>query len=178
MAPIPKIALIFCVGWQSIGAEIETAIRDRGRGEYVTMKTHLLRVALVGIAGAVGIGTVAAQTASCRAELDKNGQARLEVIQRINAFQKKRPTAKVACGTFNELVAVEAKMLKWMDDNKEWCQLPDPFVEDFRKGTAQGVKARGQVCAAAKREAAGGGGGAAPRGPAPGSGIPLPKGAL
>lgn len=143
----------------------------------MTMKTRVLRAALASVTGALLVGSAAAQTASCRADLDKHGQERLDVIQRINAFQKKRPTAKVACSAFNQLVAVEAKMLKWMEDNKEWCQIPEPFIEDFRKGTAQGVKARGQTCAAAKREAEGGGA-AAPRGPAPGSGIPLPKGAL
>ncbi|MCA0401678.1 MAG: hypothetical protein LCH38_12785 [Proteobacteria bacterium] len=137
-----------------------------------------LRVAFALLGLGMASAPTFALTASCQAELDKNGAERLAVIQRINNFAKKRPTAKAACGTFNELVATEAKMLKWMEGNKDWCQLPDAFVEDFRKGTSNAVKARNQTCAAAKREAEGGGGGAAPRGPRPGSGIPLPKGAL
>lgn len=140
------------------------------------MKKTIVRVAVLVAISSLGAGYAGALTPSCQADLDKHGSARLEVIQRINAFGKKRPTAKVACGTFGELVSAEAKMLKWMDDNKDWCQLPEAFIEDFRKGTQQGLKARGQICTAAKREAAGAG--AAPRGPAPGSGIPLPKGAL
>ena len=44
-------------------------------------------------------------------------------------------------------------MLKWMEDNTAWCQLPEPFVADFKKGTEQAVKARGQICTAAKRQA-------------------------
>ncbi len=116
---------------------------------------------------------------ACQAELDRHGSARIEIINKINGFAKKRPTAKAACGVFGDLVKVEADMLKWMEDNQAWCQLPEPFVEDFKKGTEQGTKARTQVCTAAKKEAQmRAQQGAAPRGPAPGSGIPLPKGAL
>lgn len=129
---------------------------------------------------AIGLSVNAlALTPSCQADLDKYAGARLKVIERINAFQKKRPTAKAACGIFGELVKSEVEMLKWMEDNQAWCQLPDPFVADFKKGSEQGIKARGQVCAAAKKEAQmRAQQGAAPRGPAPGSGVQLPKGAL
>ena len=114
-------------------------------------------------------------TPSCQAELDKHASARLAVIEKINGFGKKRPTAQVACGTFGSLVKVEADMLKWMEDNQAWCRLPEAFVTSFKTGTAQAVKARTQVCTAAKRQAAQP---RQPRGPAPGSGVQLPKGAL
>lgn len=124
-------------------------------------------------------GKAWALTPSCQADLDKHGSARLEIINKINGFQKKRPSAKQACGVFGDLVKVEADMLKWMQDNQQWCQLPEPFVEDFRKNTEQGIKARGNVCAAAKKEAQmREQGGATPRGPTVGSGVQLPKGAL
>lgn len=123
-------------------------------------------------------GPASALTPSCQAELDKYGAARLEVINKINSFQKKRPSAQQACAVFGQLVKAEADMIKWMDDNQQWCSLPEPFVEDFRKSTQQGVKARGQVCTAAKREAEARAQGGVPRGPAPGSGVQLPKGAL
>ncbi len=119
---------------------------------------------------------VLALTPTCQAELDKYAGARLGVIEKVNAFQKKRPTAKQACATFGDLVKAEAEMLKWMEDNLAWCQLPEPFVEEFKKSTAQGTKARAQVCTAAKKQQQQQG--AAPRGPAPGSGVALPKGAL
>jgi hypothetical protein len=127
----------------------------------------------------LSVGHVSAQQmpASCQAELDSLAQARLDVINRINGFNKKRPTARQACSVFGELVNAEAKMLKWMQENQDWCRLPDPLVTSFKDGSQQAVKARGQACTAAKREADGGGG-AAPRGPAPGSGIRLPQGAL
>ncbi|MCZ8262177.1 MAG: hypothetical protein O9333_18845 [Beijerinckiaceae bacterium] len=138
---------------------------------------------LHGLVVASGLAVLAAPamalTPSCQAELDKYGATRLEVINKINGFQKKRPSAQQACGVFGQLVKAEAEMLKWMEDNQQWCSLPEPFVEDFRKNTQQGLKARGQVCTAAKKEAeARAQGAGAPRGPAPGSGVQLPKGAL
>lgn len=139
------------------------------------MKHLVLRLAFGSIL-AVGFSISAhALTASCQAELDKYGQARLEVINKINGFAKKRPTAKQACAIFGELVKAEAEMLKWMEDNQAWCQLPDPFVADYKKGTEQGTKARAQVCTAAKKQQQQP---RAPSGPAPGSGVRLPKGAL
>ncbi|KAF0230321.1 MAG: hypothetical protein FD175_1643 [Beijerinckiaceae bacterium] len=141
------------------------------------MKKLLLGFAL--LPGLVGLCATEASalTPACQAELDKYGGVRLTIIQRINAFQKKKPTAQAACNIFNELVKSEAEMLKWMEDNQAWCQLPEPFVEDFKKGTQQGVKVRGQICTAAKRQAQGAQE-AAPRGPRVGGGVTLPKGAL
>lgn len=144
------------------------------------MKTIVAGTIIAAVLLALG-GQAGAMTPSCQADLDKHGSARLEIINKINGFQKKRPTAQQACGVFGQLVKTEADMLKWMEDNQAWCQLPDSFVEDFRKGSQQAVKARGSVCTAAKKEAqmrAQGAGGGAPRGPAPGSGVQLPKGAL
>jgi hypothetical protein len=143
--------------------------------EKPVMKTSRLRLALCLLVIAVPALPAAALTPSCQADLDKHGTTRLSLIERINGFRKTKPTAKQACATFSELVKVEADMLKWMEDNKEWCQLPDPFVEDYRKGTTQGVKFRNQICTAAKRQATQQ---VAPRGPSPGSGVQLPKGAL
>lgn len=116
-----------------------------------------------------------ALTPSCQAELDKHGGERLKVIQRINNFKKTRTTPQQACNTFNDLVRAEAAMLKWMEENQTYCQLPEPFVEDFKKGTEQGTKFRQQICNAAKKQARQP---AAPRGPTIGGGVQLPKGAL
>lgn len=140
---------------------------------------RILSAIVLALGLAAMAGSASALTPSCQAELDKHGTVRLDAINKINGFQKKRPTAQQACGVFGQLVKAEADMLKWMEDNQQWCQLPEPFVEDFRKNVQQGVKARGQVCTAAKKEAqARAQGGGVPRGPVPGSGVQLPKGAL
>lgn len=138
------------------------------------MKQQVLRLAFSAAVAMALAAPAYALSASCQAELDTYGQARLQLIEKINGFAKKRPTAKQACAVFGDLVKSEADMLKWMEDNQAWCQLPEPFVVDFKKGTEQGAKARTQVCAAAKQQQQQ----RAPSGPAPGSGVRLPKGAL
>jgi hypothetical protein len=116
---------------------------------------------------------------SCQQDLNKYGQSRLDAINRINAFKNKRPSATQACSAFGNLASAEQRMIKWMEGNKEWCQIPDALVDDLKKSLAQSSKVRGQACSAAKKEAqmrAQGGvpGGAAP----PRSSVRLPQGAL
>lgn len=119
----------------------------------------------------------AAMTASCQAEFEKYSAQRQAEIARINAFNKKRPTAQQACAAFGSLGSVENRMLKWMTENKDWCQIPEVYFEQLKGAAGETNKLRGQICTAARREAAGGG--AAPRGaPPPGSGVRLPQGAL
>jgi hypothetical protein len=120
---------------------------------------------------------VAAMPASCQADFQKYTGERQAAVDRINAFNKKRPTAKAACGAFGNLTGAEARLIKWMTENKEWCQVPDAFFDQIKQAAGQTTKVRGQVCAAAKQEAQGAG--AAPRGaPPPGAGVRLPQGAL
>jgi hypothetical protein len=119
-----------------------------------------------------------AMTASCQAEFEKFNTERQTEVDRINAFNKKRPTARQACAVFNNLTGVESRMIKWMDANKDWCQIPETLIEQLKGAAGQTTKVRGQVCTAARREGQGGGA-AAPRGaPPPGSGVRLPQGAL
>ncbi len=121
-------------------------------------------------------GRASAMTESCQNDLNKYGQTRVEAINRINAFRKKRPTASQACSAFTNLVTSESRMVKWMEENKEWCQIPDALIADLKKSSTQSTKARGQACAAAKQEAQGG---AVPRsGAAPRPTVRLPQGAL
>jgi hypothetical protein len=144
------------------------------------MKT-LAAAALMAGSVLLGMGAPAfAMPESCQKDLNTYAEARVKAINRINAFKNKRPTASQACSAFGALVDSETRMIKWMDANKEWCQLPDTLIDDLRKSSVQGNKVRGQACAAVKKEAqmrAKGqrqqSGGGAPR-PA----VRLPQGAL
>jgi hypothetical protein len=118
-----------------------------------------------------------AMPASCQADFQKYTGERQAAVDRINAFNKKRPSAQAACAAFGNLTGAEARLIKWMTENKDWCQIPEAFFTQIQQAAGQTTKVRGQVCTAAKREAQGGG--AAPRGaPPPGAGVRLPQGAL
>lgn len=124
------------------------------------------------------VAPATAMPASCQADFQKYTNDRQVAVDRINAFNKKRPTAQAACGAFGTLTSAEARLIKWMTENKEWCQIPDAFFQQIKQAAEQTAKVRGQVCTAAKREAEGAAGGG-PRGaPPPGAGVRLPQGAL
>lgn len=138
-----------------------------------------LRASLIGSALAAGLLSAVpamAMPASCQQDFAKYSGDREAAIQRINTFNKKRPSAFQACAAFGNLTGIEARMLKWMNENKEWCQFPEQVINQLKEATAQTSRVRGQVCTAAKREAQGGG--AARGAPPPGSGVRLPQGAL
>jgi hypothetical protein len=152
-------------------------------------QTRLLLLALGAFAMApvLGAGSALAQQSSCATDFQKFMQPRQTLIERINGFSKRRPTPQQACSTLNQLVAADGRLSKWVDENKDWCQIPEEMVEQLKTGAGQAQRARGQACGAAKQQAAmiararaqqraaqGGGGGT----PAVGSGVRLPSGAL
>ena len=120
-----------------------------------------------------------AAPASCQRDFGAFTEKRMKLIERINGYAKKRPSATAACATFGELQSTDTALLKWMQANKDWCQLPDQNIADLEKAIEQTRKVRGQACTAAKKEAEFRASGGAPRGaPPPGSGVRLPQGAL
>jgi hypothetical protein len=146
-----------------------------------------LAVAAVALTvSAAATGDARAQAESCQADFQKVMGPRQALINRINGFRNKRPTPGQACSTLGQLVNADAGVLKWMNENKDWCQIPDSLIEQLQTSSGQASRSRGQACAAAKNQAgqiararaqqraAQGGGGA----PAVGSGVRLPSGAL
>jgi hypothetical protein len=132
-------------------------------------------------------GQAQAQASNCQTDFQKVMAPREALMARINGFRNKRPTAGQACSTLGQLVTADGNVLKWMTENKDWCQIPDALVEQLQTASGQVSKSRGQACSAAKNQASQiararaaqaraqqGGGGAPPIG----SGVRLPQGAL
>ena len=127
-----------------------------------------------------------AQAIDCQADFGKIMQSRQAVIERVNSFAKKKPTAAQACSTFRQLGGVNAKAVEFVTKNKEWCQIPDNIAEGLQSETTQVKTAQGQACGAASKQAqmlkvARARAAQAPQGgPSglPGSGVRLPGGAL
>ncbi len=128
-----------------------------------------------------------AQASNCQGDFQKLMAPRQSLIERINGFKSKRPTAGQACSTLSQLVSADQRLNKWLSENKDWCQIPEQVVEQAQGSSGQALRARGQACTAAKnqdlqnararaaqqQQQAGGGA------PAPvGSGVRLPQGAL
>jgi hypothetical protein len=132
-------------------------------------------------------GQANAQASNCQTDFQKVMAPREALMQRINGYRTKRPTPGQACSTLGQLVTADGNVLKWMTENKDWCQIPDALVEQLQTASGQVSKSRGQACTAAKNQAGQiararaaqaraqqGGGGTPPVG----SSVRLPQGAL
>jgi hypothetical protein len=130
-----------------------------------------------------------AQASNCQEDFQKVMGPRQALIARINGFQKKRPTADQACAVLGQLVASDGRVVRWMNENKDWCQIPDQMISQLQTSSGQAATSRNQACGAAKNQkvqiarARAAQARAAQQqqgsGPAPvGSGVRLPQGAL
>lgn len=112
-------------------------------------------------------------------------EERKTLVEQLNkaGSKNKQLDAKFACNIFTKLNANGNTANKWLDENKAWCQIPDDFIDGFKKDHDQVSKLRGQACKAAaeidaaRKQAQEGGGN-----PAWGGGLSgqyrMPKGAL
>ncbi len=122
----------------------------------------------------------AAPESSCNTDMGRYQQKRAAALQSINALvkgPKKQLDPMAACPKFRTLVSVETEMKNWVLKNKDWCSIPDQFVEAMSAGFAKTPQFAQKACAAAaqaKRAAAGGGFGSAQAQPA----VKLPTGPL
>ena len=96
-----------------------------------------------------------AQSAACM-DVQKILLERKSIVDRISAAgaAKKKMDAQEACGLFTKLVANGNGAVKWLDANKEWCQVPDTFASGIKADHGRAVSIRGKACAAASQQAA------------------------
>jgi hypothetical protein len=75
---------------------------------------------------------------------------RAAIVQALNknAGKDKKLDPRYACSAFGKLAANGEVGLKWFDSNKEWCQVPEQVVENFKKEHDKVKDLRGQACGA------------------------------
>jgi hypothetical protein len=152
----------------------------------MTSFKRILGSLLLGIGAGVSAiimapGEAEAQATTCQVDFQKVMEPRQALINRINGFRTKRPTAGQACSTLTQLVAADRKVIAWMTENKDWCQIPDQVVEQLQEAGTQATTSRDTACTAAKNQQSQIDRAKAQQqgGPPPvGSGVRLPQGAL
>ncbi len=120
---------------------------------------HRLRLALAGLAGialpaAIWPATYAqAQSSSCQQVTTHMMERKslVEAVQKLSGKNKKMDP-KAACAAFGKLVANGDTTLKWAELNKDWCRVPDQFIEGIKTDHEKIVKIRGQACTAAAKQ--------------------------
>ncbi len=94
-----------------------------------------------------------AQSAEC-SKLQGMLQQRQGLVAQLNDTSKKKQlTPQRACSILGQLVANGSSVLKFMDVNKDWCQIPDAFVDNMKADNARSGTIRRQACNAASQQA-------------------------
>lgn len=89
---------------------------------------------------------------SCDKEFQGLANARIAQIGALNRLSKGKggkmdPIA--ACGKLQALAGIEARMVAYVDKNKDWCGIPDNIVDNIKKGRQGTLSFAGKACAAA-----------------------------
>lgn len=71
---------------------------------------------------------------------------RQSLIEQINSWSKKKVDPGVACSTFGKLQTNGAETIKFVETNKDWCQIPEQFLTSLKDQQKAIVSNRGQAC--------------------------------
>ncbi|WP_298428743.1 hypothetical protein [Rhodoblastus sp.] len=95
-----------------------------------------------------------ARAQSCNDDLAALGKSRNTEIEALNAISKAHgnkldPVA--ACPHLRKMKEVETKMSEYLTKNKEWCNIPDDFYNNFKAAAERTGKIAEQACALAAK---------------------------
>ena len=106
------------------------------------------------VAATVGtVGPVQAQSAAC-GDITPLLAQRKSIADRIQvaAGKGKQIDAKVACSSFGQLVSNGQTLVKFLETNKDWCQIPDNFIEGIKTDHSRALTIRGKACQVAAKQ--------------------------
>lgn len=130
------------------------------------MRTSVKTAALVLSAAFVASAPMSSAFADCqsdatsaRSDLEAKGKA-------LQAASKRQAPPQELCGLFKAYATAEAKWVKFLTDNKDWCQIPSEIADKARASNKQSSAMRDRICQVAASGVAPGG---PPKPPAQGS---------
>jgi hypothetical protein len=142
------------------------------------------------LAGSIMVPLVAtkaeAQAAGC-GDIQKFLIERKSIAGGLSPKKGQQLDARVACTGFGKLVSNGSTLIKWVDTNKDWCQIPDNFVSGIKADHERATAIRAKACGIAAnqvqmekqaRQQSGGGGGGLLGGPGLEGQMRVPQGAL
>lgn len=116
-----------------------------------TASSWIVSLTVAAFASALVASEAAAQASGC-GDLQTHLGQRKAIAERLSAAGKKQIDAKSACAGFNQLVQNGTTLLTWATANKEWCQIPDSFIEGIKADHAKAGQIRGKACGVAARQ--------------------------
>ena len=105
------------------------------------------------LAGFALVVTAAPAVAQVCQEGSKYIKERQEIVLQLNKAggKDRKLDPRMACGSFGKLVANGEQSLKWLETNKDWCQIPDQVVANLQREHTKVKEIRGQACQAAAK---------------------------
>ena len=112
-----------------------------------------LRVALLAAGAFLAVSSVPA-LADCQTDIQGFMKRRDGVIAQLKAMQgggKKQLDPAAACPKFRSLSSIMSETVAYFEKNKEWCQVPDQFIDGAKQQRAQFSKTACQACGIAAK---------------------------
>ena len=120
----------------------------------MTLRIKSMTLGLAAAALVLSAGVSLAQENSCQADFQRLSGKRMAEMQRIQALVKAgkgKMDPIQACPMARALSGVDTEMLNYLVKNKEWCQIPDSVIEQFKAGRTRDATLASQACAAAAK---------------------------
>ncbi|HEX2553985.1 MAG TPA: hypothetical protein VHL98_09800 [Microvirga sp.] len=119
-------------------------------------RSHLVRpllaAALIGAGPLTAAAPALAQSNTC-AEGQKyfvTAQSLTEQLTK-SAVKGKQLDARAACPILTKMVANGEAGAKWLEGNRDWCQVPPQVADSFTQSVGQFKNLRGKACEAAAK---------------------------
>ncbi len=117
----------------------------------MTAGQFVRRAALIALLPAAGLsaGVTAAVAGDCNADIGALSQTRQSFIEKLNVLAKAskgKLDPLASCAPLQGLVKAEGALLKYLESNNKWCNIPDETVASLRAGAAKSVGFATQAC--------------------------------
>jgi hypothetical protein len=117
----------------------------------MTAGQFIRRAALIALLPAAGLSfdVSAAVAGDCNADIGALSQTRQSFIEKLNVLAKasKGKLDPVAsCAPLQGLVKAESALLKYLEANNKWCNIPDETVSTLKAGASKSVTFATQAC--------------------------------
>jgi hypothetical protein len=116
----------------------------------MTMRFTAMASLALAFAGMIWAAPAVAQ--NCSEDVQKLVQRRVAEMQTINKIAQSAKAAHkqidpvVFCAKSGGLLSADKAMGDYLEKNKDWCQIPDEFVANFKATAAQDAGTSGKAC--------------------------------
>ncbi len=97
----------------------------------------------------LGVGVSSARAGDCNADIAALSKTRQGYIDKLNVLAKasKGKLDPIAsCAPLQGLVKAEGSLLKYLEGNSNWCNVPDETIAGLKAGNAKSVNFATQAC--------------------------------